>query len=102
MHPPERESARARVATERTQENNRANHDTVDSRPAQTVRDEVWRALVAVQYQRDERLRQNLARQKHHARWLAGEFSRTGQWRFLKALLAHVAGMRQRMPGDAL
>jgi hypothetical protein len=44
--------------------------------------------------------RELIALQTRHARWLAGEFSRTGNWRHFKTLLAHVIAMRQRMRGD--
>jgi hypothetical protein len=43
---------------------------------------------------------QAVAMWHREARSLTGEFSRTGHWKYFRALLAHVIGMRERMMGD--
>src|SRR4029453_19519097 len=56
--------------------------------------DEFERALRRLS---EERQRDCFAMGTHHARWLAGEFSRTGNWRVVDVLLHHTIAMRERL-----
>ena len=47
-----------------------------------------------------KRRRELLLMWTREARRLAGEFSRTGQWRYFRALLRHVIGRQKRLNGD--
>jgi hypothetical protein len=45
--------------------------------------------------------REQLETWSAHARSLATEFSRTGDWRVFRVLLAHVVAIKKRLRGDA-
>jgi hypothetical protein len=94
--PPPSKNERARLWEPGNAQENLAPHNGANQPPSQTVRDEVWHALVAVQCHRVEKLRQNLARQKRHAQGLARQFADSGDWKVFRVLLNHVTAMQKQ------